>query len=549
MFDMEKLFEDAKKGVLPALKLLGDLYLDGSEENDVEADLEKAIAYYTQAAEGGMDDAWLMLGYIYSAGEYMEPNYAKGIVCYERAAELGSTTAMGNLGMTYCQGLGVEKDEKKGFEYFMMAAEGGHPDAMEQIATFYHYGVGVVADEEKAEYWKAQAEARRKELAAEAGNSGGSGSSAVQDAFRANLKFISETELDADFVQDIFDENGELTQYVMGNCAFPTGVIITADPLCYLQDPKHIMPKFQRVAPGSYPVQVAVMEESIAGLRIVGARLKITEAQAVSYEFAKCEKDGKEAELSGIPVECGMACFCDAQAAQSYWEFLAGWYKEHEDGNIYDDYFAELFAQSYAEHPDVQREGGDLLMWSNPLDGSRIAMFASGIGDGFYSDYWGLDASGEICELVMVFMNPELWQEEEYEDNEDEIIELIEEGNELLEDGEIEAAREKYLEALELVPEPKAASYNATWLYATIGDTYDMLEEDYETALGYFRAAYNSVEGDENVFVLYMLGKCYCELGNVAEAKKYFQLAYDYDDRKQIFESDDNKYLKLVERR
>ena len=43
MFDMERVFEDAKNGVLPALKLLGDLYLDGSEENEVGADLEKAL--------------------------------------------------------------------------------------------------------------------------------------------------------------------------------------------------------------------------------------------------------------------------------------------------------------------------------------------------------------------------------------------------------------------------------------------------------------------------------------------------------------------------
>lgn len=544
MFDMERLFEDAKKGVVPALKLLGDLYLDGSEENGVEADLEMAIEYYEQAAEGGMDDAWLQLGYIYCAGEYMEPDYAKGIACYERAAEMGNTTAMGNLGMSYCKGLGVEEDTQKGFSYFMMAAEGGHPDAMEQIATFYHYGIGVEQDDEQAEYWKERAEARREELNKQENNGAGS---AVQDAFRANLKFISEVTMDADLVQDIFDEDGELTQYVMGNCEFKTGRIITADPLCYLQSPKNVMPKFKRVAPGTYPVQVAVMEESIAGLRIVGGRLKITDAQAVSYELAKCEKDGKEAELSGIPVECGMACFCDEQAAQSYWRFLEKWYAEHEGGNIYDDYFAELFAKSYEENPDVQRSGGDLLLWTNPLDGSQIPMFASGIGDGFYSDYWGLDANGEICELVMVFMNPELWQDEAC-DVEAEIIELIEEGNALLDEDEVLEARQKYMEALMLVPEPKSEDYNATWLYATIGDTYAM-EDELEEALPYFEAAFHAVDGDENPFVLYMLGKCYYELGNEAEAKKYFQLAYDYDDRKQIFESDDDKYLRLVERR
>ena len=50
-----------------------------------------------------------------------------------------------------------------------------------------------------------------------------------------------------------------------------------------------------------------------------------------------------------------------------------------------------------------------MLLWKNPLDGTQIPMFASGLGDGFYTDYWGMDENGEICELVIVFMNPELF--------------------------------------------------------------------------------------------------------------------------------------------
>jgi hypothetical protein len=152
-----------------------------------------------------------------------------------------------------------------------------------------------------------------------------------------------------------------------------------------------------------------MMDSQMAGLRIVGARLKVSDKEAVSYELANGENEERKSTFAGFPVECGMACFCDEQAAKSYWRFLHDWYGEHEDGNIYDDYFAALFAQSYRENPSVQREGGDLLMWSNPLDGSMIAMFASGIGDGYYTDYWGVDASGELCELVIIFMNPELF--------------------------------------------------------------------------------------------------------------------------------------------
>lgn len=405
MFDMERLFADAEQGVLPALKILGDIYLNGFEENDIQPDLDKAVSYYEKAAAGGMEDAFLELGFLYCSGKHMTPDYEKGIGYYRQAAEMGNTTALGNLGMSYLNGYGVEKDETKGFEYFLKAAEGGHPMAMHQVAQMYHNGVGVMPDEEKAVSWEERAriqEEKDKEQEE-------SEKSPFERAFEENLKFISKDTLDADFVRYIFSDTKNLRQYTMGMCNFPTGTLITADPLCYLQNPKEVLVKAKRIRAGSYPVQLAMMDSQMAGHRIVGARLKVSDKEAVSYELANGENEERKSTFAGFPVECGMACFCDEQAAKSYWRFLHDWYGEHEDGNIYDDYFAALFAQSYRENPSVQREGGDLLMWRNPLDGSMIAMFASGIGDGYYTDYWGVDASGELCELVIIFMNPELF--------------------------------------------------------------------------------------------------------------------------------------------
>lgn len=405
MFDMERLLADAQQGVLPALKLLGDIYLNGFEENDIRPDLHRAVEYYEKAAQGGMEDALVDLGYVYCSGRYMEPDYEKGLECYRRAADMGNTTALGNLGMSYLTGRGVEQDEQKGFEYFLKAAQGGHPDAMHQVAVLYRDGVGTAPDEEKSRYWEERAKIQEQQDKEQEN----AGKSPVQAAFEENLKFISKDTLDVELVRYIFGDTRDLRQYAMGSCAFPSGRILTADPLCYLQSLKDVLFKAKRIKAGAYPVQVAIMDTGATGIRIVGARLKLNGNEAVSYELAECEKEGDKKTFAGFPVECGMACFCDEQSARSYWRFLDGWYREHEGGNIYDDYFAALFAQSYQENPDVQREGGDLLMWSNPLDGSVIPMFASGLGDGYYTDFWGVDASGELCELVIVFMNPRLF--------------------------------------------------------------------------------------------------------------------------------------------
>lgn len=411
MLNMELLYEDAEKGVVEALKILGDVFLNGYEKNEITPDLQKAIGYYEKAAEGGMEDAYMDLGYIYCSGQYMEPDYEKGLGYYKQAADMGNTTAMGNLGMSYCKGLGVEQDVTKGFEYFLMAAEGGHPDAMEQVANFYRIGYGTEANQERADYWEKQAKIVREQMEADK-EKGNAEKSPAQLAFEANLKFISKDTLDVELVKYIFEDKEDFMHYTMGPCAFPTGAVLTADPLCYLQSPRNVAVKEKHIKPGSYPVEMAIMQSDLVGLRNVAARLKVSEKQAVSYELAKTRALSDEspfAGFAGFPVEAGMGCFCDANAAQSYWNFLKGWYAEHEDGNIYDDYFAELFAQSYQENPKYQREGGDLLLWKNPLDGTQIPMFASGLGDGFYTDYWGMDENGEICELVIVFMNPELF--------------------------------------------------------------------------------------------------------------------------------------------
>ncbi len=414
MLDFERLLNDAENGVLPALKFLGDIYLNGYEENNIEPNLNKAIEYYEKAADKGMEETLLDLGYIYCSGRYMEPDYKKGFVYYERAAALGNTTALGNIGMAYCQGFGVKKDAEKGFEYFMKAAEGGHPLAMQQVSEMYRDGVGVEKNEELSAYWLQRAEEqKKKDELEEEQQKNQKEKNDFETAFEKNLKFISKDTIEVDFVKSIFGTSSNLKQFTMGECEFKTGKVITADPLYYLKNLKEVFIKEKSIAPGKYPVQIAVMDSDMAGLRIVGARLKVKEKEAVQYELAKClaEKNGQPmTTYAGFPVECGMGCFCDEQAAKSYGNFLSTWYQEHENGNIYTDYFAQLFEESYQKEPTYQRKGGDLLLWNNPLDHSQIAMFASGLGDGYYTDFWGIDETGNICELIVIFLNPELFK-------------------------------------------------------------------------------------------------------------------------------------------
>ncbi len=106
-------------------------------------------------------------------------------------------------------------------------------------------------------------------------------------------------------------------------------------------------------------------------------------------------------------MDAGLACFADIRTSEDWRIFFEKWQEENPGKNKYTDYFEPLFRKSYEEHPEVQRQSGDFLVWQLPETGQRIVMFSSGMGDGIYSGYWGLDAEGEIACLVVPFMNPE----------------------------------------------------------------------------------------------------------------------------------------------
>ena len=201
----------------------------------------------------------------------------------------------------------------------------------------------------------------------------------------------------------LFTQSNELNVVHAGEVDFPTGEVVLADPLCYLGSRYETVLE-QRIPIGSYPVELSVYHSKIAGLRIAAAKLQISDGQAVRYEIAM-SKGSKDFTVFG--VDAGLACFADVKTSKDYRRFLEKWQKENPGKNKYTDYFEALFQKSYEMYPEVQNEGGNFLSWQLPETGQRLVMFSSGMGDGIFSGYWGLDVEGKIVNLVVPFMNPE----------------------------------------------------------------------------------------------------------------------------------------------
>ena len=247
----------------------------------------------------------------------------------------------------------------------------------------------------------------------------------AQLAFEKNLKFLNQKTYPETFFQSLFTESSNIRVVRAGEADFPTGEVVLADPLAYLGS-KYETLLDKQIPAGSYPVELSVCLSPIAGLRIAAARLLVAKhatktssgcflvnsGQAVSYEIAmprgKCIEDlGKPGVFTFFGVDTGLACFADRKVSEESRLFFENWAGKNPGKNKYTDYFAGLFQEGYKANPEFQKQGGSFLEWKLPESGFRTVFFSSGMGDGMYSGYWGLDEKGEIVCLVAIFMNPE----------------------------------------------------------------------------------------------------------------------------------------------
>ena len=110
-------------GNLAALKLLGDLYLDG--KGGVQQDYAKALDYYMQAAEEDYAPAQAQLGYIYQNALGVSADYAQAMEWNNRAAMQGNAQGQAQIGYLYQNGLGVTQNLDEAGRWYTRAKDNG----------------------------------------------------------------------------------------------------------------------------------------------------------------------------------------------------------------------------------------------------------------------------------------------------------------------------------------------------------------------------------------------------------------------------------------
>ena len=192
----------------------------------------------------------------------------------------------------------------------------------------------------------------------------------------------------------------------MGEIEFPTGDILVRDPLVWLnRDEKAYLTSVPR---GKYRIETLVVKLEEDHYRYALSRVRFTEnVPKIYYEALKGDENLDDVDgdsIFGFNVDAGLATIVDIETRNAYCDFKDKWHAENPNKNIYDDFFAEVFAKNAEENPVYQREGGDWINFKIPNSELSIPMIQSGFGDGRYPVYFGYDENEKLCDLVLEYI-------------------------------------------------------------------------------------------------------------------------------------------------
>ena len=204
----------------------------------------------------------------------------------------------------------------------------------------------------------------------------------------------------------------EMDVLVLGPCSLPSGRLIVRDPLTYLTD-SHEKPYMEKCPVGCFTVDAAVVVLDTDDLDYYAAvRMRFNDSDAVSFYEALVGYEDiyrmNGGEYFGFQSDSGLACICDEDAHAAFCDWIYEMTEIDPDFDLYRDVLEEVFLRSYIDHPEHQREAGDWASWTIPGTDLNVVIVQTGFGDGAYPVYFGYDAAGSICQVIVQFIDVEL---------------------------------------------------------------------------------------------------------------------------------------------
>lgn len=188
----------------------------------------------------------------------------------------------------------------------------------------------------------------------------------------------------------------------IGLINLPTGIIVACDPfLCGVA-----MPFLHQVRPGKYPVYLDMLDLTGWGKRVSAAKILFDERTSPDFYIKALKGDDSNSYF----VDAGIGSFMDDLTREELVNIMREFYTAHPDGNYYSDILEAEFKKNTLSTLDGFSDG----LWAIyqlPASEHNIAMFASGLGDGYYESFWGIADGNRIVCLITDFGFGEFVQE------------------------------------------------------------------------------------------------------------------------------------------
>ena len=183
----------------------------------------------------------------------------------------------------------------------------------------------------------------------------------------------------------------------VGLCSVPSGELLVRDPACCLES-REELPYFITGPVGNYPVELAFVRPDGTEPLFVAARVRFNYLTAVRFEQALIgneELEDYNGGFFGFFSYSGLGCICDRRVHRSFCSFVEKWREQHPEGSLMEDLFGPLLDKN------SHRGGNGWINWVIPGSKYQLPIFRTGWGEGQYPVYWGRDAGGDVCQLVI----------------------------------------------------------------------------------------------------------------------------------------------------
>lgn len=175
----------------------------------------------------------------------------------------------------------------------------------------------------------------------------------------------------------------------IGNINIRSNKLIACDP--FYVDQGFTAPFSRDVPVGSYPVFITYVDLKDWGRSVAFVKIQFKKDKTVKYEKAIFKSKNRAIE-SEYGVDSGMGSIMDLKTAGLF----ASDQQKFEMNNKNADYYTSII------EPQLQDDSNWANLYINNKT-SNLFVFQSGLGDGSYTSYWGVNSKGGITSFITDF--------------------------------------------------------------------------------------------------------------------------------------------------